>query len=410
MGLVYQSQTIAGYNINPPTDDAANTDNNEVVWDKHEAKLSGPVKTLTQQVNTELLLAFGRIFLNGINTQATNYTAQTSDRGKLISVTGTRTITLLASATATSGFVTAIVNAGSGIVTVDGSGAETIDGDATITLLPKESWIGVTDGVNYSSAVSPASRISLLPRGYLAGLQTSIGTDTDHDIDIAVGECRDAADTADLAITSILTKQIDASWAAGSGAGGMANGVSLSTATWYNLFLVDTDAGGVDAGFDTDIAATNLLATSGVGTVYRRIGSVLTDSSSNILAYVQVGDRFMWGAAAADVSVSNQSTAAVSRTLSVPLGVKVDVRLLLFVDKVAGGILAVYLSSLDQDDQAPNTSTFFTARSVGSNNDAGGQVEVMSNTSSQVRTRSTSASTVLNISTLGWRDDLGRSD
>ena len=65
---------------------------------------------------------------------------------------------------------------------------------------------------------------SALPRGHLSGLELSNGTDADHDINISAGECRGIDDDEDI-VLSAFTKQIDASWAAGTNAGGLASGV-----------------------------------------------------------------------------------------------------------------------------------------------------------------------------------------
>ena len=112
----------------------------------------------------------------------------------------------------------------------------------------------------------------------------SNGTDSDHDIDIATGICRDTDDNYFMELTSELTKQLDATWAAGDDAGGLFSG-SIAVDTWYHVFIIRNDStGAIDGGFDTSVSAANIP--SGY-TAYRRIGSVLTDGSSNIIAFHQ---------------------------------------------------------------------------------------------------------------------------
>lgn len=255
------------------------------------------------------------------------------------------------------------------------------------------------------------------PRGHIGGLQTSNGTDTAHDIDITVGGARDAADSGNLILTSALTKQIDASWAVGTNAGGMATAVSLSPSTWYHLFLVDLDAGGTDAGFDTSITAANLLATTGVGTVYRRIASVLTDGSSNIILYTQAGDEFLWGVPVSDYNQANPGTAAVTHTLTTPAGAQTWAMVSLSIDDASPDTATGYalVTSPDQTDTAPS-STLHDLSYPGSAGEFNASIKtgrgVRTNTSSQIRTRlsKSDASITQAITTHGWIDPLGRFD
>lgn len=150
MTIPYTSVSITGYNSNPPPDDGTQTSANEVEWDKHKSKLGDPLKTAIESINTNVVSAFGDIFGNAINSQSTNYNVQASDRGAIISCTNSITVTLLAAATATSGFLVAIYNAGSGTVTVDGNGSETINGSTTVDLEAGGGIIVVSDGSNWT--------------------------------------------------------------------------------------------------------------------------------------------------------------------------------------------------------------------------------------------------------------------
>lgn len=55
MAKVYDTQTISGYNSSPPPNDGTEVSANEVAWDKHVDKLAGPVKTLSEAINDELV-------------------------------------------------------------------------------------------------------------------------------------------------------------------------------------------------------------------------------------------------------------------------------------------------------------------------------------------------------------------
>ena len=251
-----------------------------------------------------------------------------------------------------------------------------------------------------------------MPRGYLSGLTLSNNTsDSEHDIDIAVGEARDTADGVDLTISSTFTKKIDATWASGSGNGGMANGVSLSADTWYHVYLVELDAGGTDAGFDTATNAANLVATSGVASAYRRIGSVLTDSSSNILGFTQFEDEFIFDTQIVNVNGVGLGTSRVLQTVGTPTGFEVRAILgLLGIIAGSNNAVRITLTHPNVTDATPASANVNNAGENSSNNNgtwAAGTHIVRTNTSSQVAFRQDFDSTVY-INTNGYIDERGQ--
>jgi hypothetical protein len=153
---------------------------------------------------------------------------------------------------------------------------------------------------------------------------TSNGTDSDHDIDITAGRILDSTKTTVLEGVA-ETKQIDAVWAAGTNAGGLASGVSLTADTWYHVFRTDDGSGGVAHGFDTDINAANLLADTG-GSKYRLLVSVLTDGSSNIVGYSHQGNNVDMDDISEDFNNASPGTAANLVTATVPTGYPVDAK------------------------------------------------------------------------------------
>lgn len=252
-----------------------------------------------------------------------------------------------------------------------------------------------------------------LPRSYLAGLQTSNNsTDSDHDVDIAVGECRGSDDDEDIALASVFVKQIDASWAAGTNAGGLSSSLTLSADTWYHVHAINV-GGFSDVGFDTSLTAANLV-TDHSATAYRRIGAVLTDASSNISAFKQAGNTFLWIDPQDDFAGAGSSTGATA-TLSTPPGLELNANVIIHTDGLQGGGTKIhYLSNLDVNNDAASISAS-PGYSVGFSSNAattatgGGQVVVLTNTSSQIRYRSGDG-TNIEIHTLGWWDPRGRDD
>ena len=157
--------------------------------------------------------------------------------------------------------------------------------------------------------------------GFAGGLLTSNGTDTAHDIDIAIGSYPDYGRAALLTLSSVLTKQIDAGWAVGDDAGGLDTG-SVAANTIYGLYLIRrSDTGVVDAMFSLD--STESLATGSLPTNYDQhvlIAAVLTDASSNLYQYRQAGSAFVFlSDVAVDVADNTMtSNTYETATLSVP--------------------------------------------------------------------------------------------
>jgi len=134
----------------------------------------------------------------------------------------------------------------------------------------------------------------ILPVGYLYGLSIANNAADKYDLDISAGKCLDSANASAMSLSSALTKQIDASWAAGTNQGGRAAGVSLVNGTWYRVFLVAKTDGTTDVIFDTSATAAN--APAGY-TIYRHIGWVYyVDSTTKIRKFHQYGDLFQWDA------------------------------------------------------------------------------------------------------------------
>lgn len=306
--------------------------------------------------------------------------------------------------------IASTVNAfGIGVVDLVQEDGSALSADFITTSVDTIARYSTSAGDFFVTSAAGLNAVSGLPRSYLSGLQMANGTDTDHDIDISVGTARDAVNSANLALASIMTKQIDANWAIGTAAGGFPSGLTLAADTWYHVFVVDETGGATDAGFDTSLTATNLLADTG-GTLYRRIGSVLTDASLNILAFVQDGNSFVWVDPPGDVSTTTLGTTATSFTLSTPPDVKTHA--VMSAVGLHASNLKLYISSLDANDEAPDTTGTGPVPQLingGANFDPG-QIETRTNTSSQIRARAVASSTTLYITTLGFKDTRGRDD
>ena len=249
-----------------------------------------------------------------------------------------------------------------------------------------------------------------MPTNHLSGLTLSNGTDADHDIDVAAGKARDSADAVGLFLGGSVTKQIDATWAAGTNAGGLSSSLTApANSTWYHVHLILV-GGVVDVGFDTSVTAANLV-TDHSATAYRRLGSVLTDGSANVIAFTQNGDEFLWKVPRQDVDETAPGTGSVLKTMSAPLGVKTRViSSWTLYDSATNRQL--FILSPDQTDTAPTTNLADLIVDAGNTDRMFVVRSVRTNTSSQVRRRlaSSGAATVVRATTHGYLDDLGRYD
>lgn len=228
----------------------------------------------------------------------------------------------------------------------------------------------------------------------------SNGADADHDIDFSSGKISDSNGTL-LINVSALTKQLDANWAAGDNAGGLFTGTIAADTTYHCFAIVKDSDGSVDAGFDIDISASNIP--SGY-TAHRRIASIFTDSSANIVGFTQSADYFEIKAFQRDVNDSTGGTTGTVAAVAVPTGLT-SIRANLLLELVGNSSVQCWVQSVDADNIAPSTTN---RNLVIASDDSLSATErvVPVNSSGQVRYRSSASPTAgaLNIFTLGWFD------
>jgi hypothetical protein len=143
-------------------------------------------------------------------------------------------------------------------------------------------------------------------------------------------------------------------------------------------------------------------------TKLRRIGSIRTDGSSHILAFVQHGDEFLWAAPPQDVNVSNLGTSPTlyALTQGVPPGVEVNALLNIGTFGTAGTDLL--LNSPDVAAATPNFATGLLTLRLATTAAYGATPLIRTNLGQQIRAEATSASTNLNVSVSGYNDPRGK--
>lgn len=229
--------------------------------------------------------------------------------------------------------------------------------------------------------------------------------DAANDIDIAAGSA--VTDNGIYISTPGLTKRLDDAWVAGTNQGGLDTGSKANNA-WYHVFLIHNPSTSVVDGLYSTSALSPTLP-SGF-TEKRRVGSVRTDGSGNILGFVQSGDEFQWATPTTDYSGGGTTTATLT-TVTVPTGYSSEAMIYGSATNTDGGIIYRFISSPLAADVAPGAGNL-NAGSGRSNSaiDIAYDMRIRTNTSGQVRHRSSANAGSLTIKTKGWIDRRGRDD
>lgn len=188
----------------------------------------------------------------------------------------------------------------------------------------------------------------------------------------------------------------------------IAENVEIKIMFLHAFALYKTSTEDVDAGFDTDEKATALLNSSGYDKyVYR--GSVLLDSSGNVIAFFRVGNRFYYNSRRLDFSVTSgyaeYPSGSPARTLvkfpSLPR--KIKSRAYFSYNFEKGSDAAAIFTSPYEDDQVPVRSGL--ADSIADSGSAAnvGKMDLITNYNQQLGIRVDNATySYLKIYILSW--------
>jgi len=311
------------------------------------------------------------------------------------------------------------IDSSTNIVTFKQNATETIDGQTEIGLGNQYAAAElITDGVNWHIA-NEYNNISdePYPRGTLNDMSIeNYSGDYSHDIKFNIGAARSFGNLYNIAPLTPIIKRIDANWVAGSGNGGFPSSLSLLPNTCYHTGWIIKPNGEKDAGYDSAITFSNLLADATGYTDYIRVGSIYTDSSSNIYPFLclvnKSGRYFYFKNPFNQIIAPNPGTAGILATMLTPTGISVNAILSNTIEITNGlllsGAIGIYISSPDVTDQVPGDINFTNAITVNTspltNFKISTQVHVLTNTSSQIRYRLLGSDPTLTvyITTLGW--------
>lgn len=372
-------------------------------------------------VNADLLDNLGTV---NAQTGAT-YTVAAVDKAKLVTFSNAASIAVTlpqAGSSFPNGWFADFQNRGAGTATITPT-TSTVDGAASIALTTGQGVRIFSDGTNYftqrgvssaaltvkdegSTLTTAASSMDFVGAGvtatntggavtvtipnnttvlrnWISGLVLSNNTlDTANDIDIAVGEAADSTSTYLMQLSSVLTKRLDAAWAAGTNQGGLDTGAE-AVSTWYHVWLIRKDSdGSTDALFSTSVSAPTMP--SGY-TAKRLIGSVYNNSSSALRQFLATeaaggGVYTLWIDGVIDANLSSTiGTTNTNITLITPLGYSCVATIAVRVN--TGTAQSIYVSSISD----PQTLEVF--RNV-STADSSTTFRLQTNSSSQIRAKS----------------------
>lgn len=259
-------------------------------------------------------------------------------------------------------------------------------------------------GIPNDSSIT-TSKISTLAvantPGYIYGLNMSNNSsDSSNDIDIAIGVACSSDYSVMMNLSSSITIQIDVS-----GVNGLDTG-SVAMNTTYHVYLIMRDSDNAIRGLFSTSASSPTMP-SGY-TKKRRIGSIMTNSSSTIRQFYQKNNRFyhLSHIQEFDLAASTFSTSAVLKTLTVPSGIQVFAMLCPVITN-DNAVLITYPGLTDEATSISgpstsgsdyNSSSSFTVQSIGT-------IEILTNTSAQVRVKSESTNGNIKCYTRGWIDE-----
>lgn len=254
------------------------------------------------------------------------------------------------------------------------------------------------DSVRYEQ-IAPDSLgvpVYAMLRSYLAGCTMSTaGSSTT--MSIAAGIAMDSTNAYPMTVAAIGKLSSGGTWVVGTGQPGLDTG-AIANNTWYHFYAIRRpDTGVTDVIFSTNATTPTLPASY---TQYRRIGSGLTDGSAQWTAFTQKGDYFRWATVKADVSAAAPGIGDILRTLSVPLGVSVQV----FGSVRLTGADYVFISDPASTAESAD-ATHFTFNATAA---SGTNYTCRTDTSKQVRTSLNTGAVTLTMFTEGYYDTRGR--
>lgn len=268
---------------------------------------------------------------------------------------------------------------------------------------------GLTGTVGLGDGLTTSSNNVLfdwtLLRGYLAGcvLSTAGSSST---FSVTAGVAVDSTNTDSMKLTAL--SKTTGSWTAGNTNGALDTG-TIANSTWYHVHVIKNPTSGT-VDILVSLSATAPTMPSGY-TLFRRIGSMKTDTSAHWIAFTQYGDDFIWTTTIQDVSNTTQSTSAVTYTIaSVPTGVVVLWNGVVGAGSTSNeaGARVVEIGRTNVTAGWGNNGAEFDSVVGGTLTRLSSKTSAYTNTSAQVSVRASVTLNLFDMNTIGWTDRRGR--
>ena len=282
-----------------------------------------------------------------------------------------------------------------------GSGATRANDCAKLLYPPGNYFIGTGPEVNCTTGVLK-SIVTAFPTGFVSRFQTIFNTVTT--IDFGAGSCRDSTDSVNIVLSAGQTKNLNASWVAGSGNGGLQSGLTFSSGTFYYLFAIYRSDIGTTDYFASDNPTAPTLPTS--YTNFCRFGAILTElASAQVRPFTHDLSTNTWWLTTSDRVLINQPINATPALLAVRVpaiqGVQAIMNISVFNAANAYGACI-------RPGFSPCVSTVQDGVSLYSevaNGNSGLQLRLPVNSSRQISVVGSGANGFLNLWVLGWQDN-----
>ncbi len=260
--------------------------------------------------------------------------------------------------------------------------------------------------------VKPSAVANNLPIDYSPTMKVSNNSGINTALDIGTGAAKDSTNSADIIVTSVIGKDMAVDWVAGgtSGAplGGKPSGIALSAGEWYRVFAISTPSGTVDAGIDSSITASNLLADAAGYSFFRRIGWAYYDGAQFIVIF-QNGNDFAYDVPQNDVNAEAPPTVATPVPLTAPPATLAKVYARHNNTTFGSAVYALFLSNASSDT-APSATDFNLLSLAGTDgvetDQASGttNLAIETDSGSNIQARFSSSNGNYSIMTLGYID------
>lgn len=256
---------------------------------------------------------------------------------------------------------------------------------------------------------APPPPVQSLPLGYFSGFTLANNSGAPNTtIDVGTGTARSSDNTVDITLTGTLRGilQSSGSWAAGDNQNKLLVGARANN-TWYHVFSIRKTSDGT-----ADIAmhpSTNPSADMPSGYAgFVLIESIRTDSSGNILGFVNAGRTMTWKTARQDVALDSPAPGNSTVTISTPPGRRVMAKQYAAVN---GDGCTIYTHSPDVNNETLSPVGVAWRAGISTNNpgltteNIAGYLECVTGTTSNVVMQTYSSSATLNVvqlATMGW--------